>query len=123
LGLECNVCHQGPGSAGSGEACSGCHSLHHQATLECRLCHTESPRVNHRGDMAHVTACTVCHSGSDQAGLTEWSLSVCLVCHQDMEDHSGGMECLLCHEILPLPGGGGSGGGRPSSPVLHSRSR
>ena len=92
------------------EVCAGCHSLHHQPSTDCRMCHTEDPKGNHRADMAHVTACTVCHSGADQAGLTKWSPSVCLVCHQDREEHSGGMECTLCHEIPPLPGGGGGGG-------------
>jgi predicted CXXCH cytochrome family protein len=60
-------------------------------------------------ELAHVTACTMCHTGSDQSGLTEWSRSLCLVCHQENEEHSGGMECRLCHEIPPLPGGGGGG--------------
>jgi predicted CXXCH cytochrome family protein len=112
MGLPCATCHQGPGTAGgSPEVCAGCHSLHHQVTVECRACHTDDAKGNHRGDMAHVTACTVCHSGEAQAGLTKWSPKVCLVCHQDREEHSGGMECILCHEIKPLPGGGGGGGG------------
>lgn len=126
MGLDCTNCHQGPGSAGSGEACAGCHILHHQPATDCRLCHTESPRDRHRADMAHVTACTVCHSGAEQAGLTKWSRTICLVCHQDREDHSGGMECTLCHDIPPLPGGGEGEsvrGGEATSPYLHLVSR
>jgi predicted CXXCH cytochrome family protein len=66
-------------------------------------------------ELAHVTACTTCHTGADQAGLTKWSRFVCLACHQENEEHSGGMECTLCHEIPPLPGGGG---GSPHHPEL-----
>jgi nitrate/TMAO reductase-like tetraheme cytochrome c subunit len=121
MGFDCATCHQGPGTAGSGEVCATCHSLHHQPTTECRLCHTGDPKANHRADLAHVTACTVCHSEADQAGLTKWSPTLCLACHQDREEHSGGMECTLCHEIPPLPGGGGGGGegGEGISPYLH----
>ena len=97
------------------EVCAGCHSLHHVVTVDCRLCHTQDPKSNHQANLAHVTACTVCHTAPDQAGLTQWSRNVCLVCHQTREEHSGGMECTLCHEIAPLPrrGGGGNteGGG------------
>jgi hypothetical protein len=109
MGLACATCHNGPSASVDLESCATCHSLHHQPTTDCRLCHQENPRDNHRADMAHVTACTACHQGSDQAGLTRWSRNVCLVCHQEMEPHSGGMECTLCHEYPPLPGGGGGG--------------
>jgi hypothetical protein len=109
MGLECATCHQGPGTGGTAEACATCHTLHHQPSMNCLMCHTENPQDNHRADMAHVTACTACHNGPDQAGLTEWSPTVCLVCHQDMGEHSGGMDCTLCHEFPPLPRGGGGG--------------
>ena len=124
MGLTCATCHTEAGAGANLDACVTCHSLHHQTSTDCRMCHTEDPKGNHRADMAHVTACTVCHSGSDQASLTKWSPMVCLVCHQDKEEHGGGMECTLCHEIPPLPGGGGGGGsgGRASSPFLHVKS-
>ena len=83
----------------------------------------EDPKGNHRADMAHVTACTVCHSGSDQASLTKWSPMVCLVCHQDKEEHGGGMECTLCPRDCPFPAGVGVvGAGRAGSPFLHVKS-
>jgi nitrate/TMAO reductase-like tetraheme cytochrome c subunit len=110
MGFSCDACHQEPGAAGSPEVCAGCHSLHHVVTVECRMCHIEDPKPNHLPELAHVTACVACHQEPDQAGLTSWSRSVCLVCHQTQEEHSGGMECTLCHEIPPLPGGGGGGG-------------
>jgi nitrate/TMAO reductase-like tetraheme cytochrome c subunit len=122
MGFTCATCHTEPEARGGTEVCAGCHSMHHQPSADCRLCHTGDPKANHRGDMAHVTACKVCHSEPDQAGLTQWSPNICLVCHQDREEHSGGMECTLCHEIPPLPGGGGGGGGEGTggiSPFLH----
>jgi hypothetical protein len=109
MGFPCSTCHQDAGSAGSAEVCAGCHSLHHVVTVECRMCHIEDPKTNHLPELAHVTACVACHQESDQAGLTSWSRSVCLVCHQAQEEHSGGMECTICHQIPPLPGGGGGG--------------
>ncbi|NNM05882.1 MAG: hypothetical protein HKO65_12400 [Gemmatimonadetes bacterium] len=112
MGFDCATCHSEPGAKANLEVCAGCHSLHHQVTTDCRLCHTEDPKGNHMPELAHVTACVSCHTAGDQAGLTEWSRNVCLVCHQENEEHSGGMECTLCHEIPPLPGGGG---GRPQS--------
>jgi len=109
MGFGCDACHVAPAMAVEEERCVGCHSLHHQVTIDCRLCHTENPKDKHMPELVHVTACTLCHTGSDQAGLTQWSRNVCLVCHQGREEHSGGMECTLCHEIPPLGGGGGGG--------------
>jgi len=116
MGLPCTTCHQDPGGGGSDQACAGCHSLHHQVTVDCRLCHTGDPKANHMPQLAHVTACTACHQGPDQAGLTQWSRYVCLACHQDREEHSGGMECTVCHEFPPLPRGGGGGDGGGDAP-------
>ena len=107
MGFQCSLCHTEPGAGASVEVCASCHSLHHTPTADCRLCHTEDPKGNHMAELAHVTACTACHTGADQASLTRWSPNLCLVCHQSREEHSGGMECTLCHEIPPLPGGGG----------------
>lgn len=118
MGFDCTTCHQEPGAGTNLEVCAGCHSLHHQVTTDCRMCHNEDPKGKHMPELAHVTVCTTCHTGEAQAGLTRWSPTVCLACHQDREEHSGGMECTLCHEIPPLPGGGGEGGG--GSPFLHS---
>jgi hypothetical protein len=103
MGLGCETCHQGTEPV-TEEVCAGCHSLHHTPTTECRLCHQTDVKANHQPELAHTVNCTLCHSAPEQAGLTEWSRSVCLVCHQDKEEHSGGMECTACHEIPPLPG-------------------
>ena len=119
MGMECAFCHTEPGAGGSGEVCAACHSLHHTPATDCRLCHTEDPKPVHMSaEIAHTSGCTTCHTGADQAGLTEWSRNVCLVCHQQNEEHSGGMECTLCHEIPPMGGGGGGGNGE-ESPYLH----
>ncbi len=107
MGFSCATCHQPAGGAGRPEVCAPCHSLHHVPTTDCRLCHTGDPKSSHMAELAHVTACTACHTGSDQAGLTKWSRTMCLACHQDKEEHSGGMECEVCHQMAPLPGGGG----------------
>ncbi len=107
MGFDCTTCHTEPGAGTNPDVCATCHTLHHQVNTDCRLCHTEDPKDKHMAELAHITACTACHTAPDQAGITKWSRSVCLVCHQGNEEHSGGMECTLCHEIPPLPGGGG----------------
>jgi len=108
MGFTCNLCHQAPAMVVDQDACSQCHSIHHTPDRNCRLCHTEDTGSKHMAELAHTAGCTVCHTGSDQAGLTSWTPQLCLVCHQDREEHSGGMECTLCHEKPPL-GGGGAG--------------
>jgi len=107
MGFGCDACHQSSTMRVEEESCSTCHSLHHTPSTNCSLCHTEDPKGSHMAELAHTTGCTACHTGADQAGLTEWSRNVCLVCHGENEEHSGGMECTLCHEFPPLGGVGG----------------
>jgi hypothetical protein len=102
MGFDCATCHKEPGSGADLEACATCHSLHHQLSADCRLCHTESPREKHLAEVVHTMECTTCHTAPDQAALTELSRNVCLVCHGEVEEHSGGMECSLCHEFPHL---------------------
>jgi hypothetical protein len=110
MGFACNTCHQAPSMAVTGDPCAQCHSLHHMPDRNCRLCHGEDTQGKHMAELAHTAGCTTCHTGEDQAGLTTWSAQICLVCHQDKEEHSGGAECTLCHEMPPLGGGGGEPG-------------
>jgi nitrate/TMAO reductase-like tetraheme cytochrome c subunit len=106
MGFTCDFCHQSPSMGVEDATCAQCHSLHHSPERECRLCHTDDTGQKHMAELAHTAGCVTCHTGADQAGLTSWSPQICLVCHQDKEEHSGGMECTLCHEMPPLGGGG-----------------
>jgi nitrate/TMAO reductase-like tetraheme cytochrome c subunit len=105
VGFTCELCHQAPTLSVPEESCAQCHSIHHTPDRNCRLCHGEDTGSKHMAELAHTSGCTLCHGGSDQAALTSWTPQVCLVCHQDQEEHSGGMECTLCHEIPPMGGG------------------
>ena len=102
MGFSCDLCHQSPSMAVGADTCAQCHSLHHTPDRECRLCHADDTGQKHMAELAHTAGCTTCHTGADQAGITSWSPEICLVCHQDKEEHSGGAECTLCHEMPPL---------------------
>jgi nitrate/TMAO reductase-like tetraheme cytochrome c subunit len=106
-GFPCAMCHTPPAMDARGVRCDDCHGSHHQATADCRACHTQDVKAKHPGAMVHG-ACAACH-GDKVAGITQWSRKVCTVCHVDRIDHNAPVACDLCHKVPSPPGGGGGG--------------
>ncbi len=99
--LQCSACHGPPPTYTPRVDCESCHSKHHQANAECRLCHAGLPLKAHTR-AAHL-ACggSGCHQDAAVASLS-WSREVCLACHQDRVLHEPGLACESCHKVPAL---------------------
>ncbi len=110
-GLSCDFCHEPPSMSAQGADCASCHVIHHEPERNCLLCHGPETQSRHPGAVIHTIPCTSCHTKSEQKPLVRWSRTVCLVCHQDRVEHNAPVECVQCHQIPPMGGGGGEEAG------------
>jgi hypothetical protein len=95
--VQCTTCHTTPVTLASTADCASCHTEHHVATAECRLCHAGAKEDHTR--QAHLgCAGSGCHSMRQPVALQE-TRNVCLTCHVDMVNHRTGRECAGCHEV------------------------
>lgn len=105
--IACGSCHSGaPDLSAADVACADCHEEHHRADVRCASCHREAPEDAH--PLAAHATCTGsgCHERAADANarrlLTASSRSVCLACHQELEDHRPGERCARCHLMPPV---------------------
>jgi hypothetical protein len=86
------------------QSCNGCHEEHHRTTATCVTCH--APPVATAHTVQSHLSCTGsgCHTDTPFEGVPR-ERAACLVCHQDLQDHQPGRECVDCH-ALPTPLGG-----------------
>lgn len=113
--LACAECHQDrPSLSAAGTECASCHLEHHDPDTRCAACHVEVEATHHPADRVHVTCSgSGCHAEAGTADRT-WSRSVCLACHQELEDHEPAGECAACHAVPERrsgPPGSGTDGG------------
>lgn len=106
-GLPCTQCHTPPAMSAAGLDCDTCHGLHHQPEATCLQCHRGGALDRHPGAVVH-TNCTLCH-GAKAEGIDRWTRQVCTACHADRTEHNAPADCVLCHQIPALGGGGGDG--------------
>ncbi len=102
--ITCGQCHVPPFMDASGTDCTTCHMIHHTPSTDCTACHEPSVGAIHP-PAVHQSGCQPCH-GEAVPLLTSWSRDVCLVCHQDRVEHNSPLDCVQCHDI-PAMGGGG----------------
>lgn len=109
--LACAECHQGrPALSAAETECASCHLDHHDPDTRCAACHVEVEAAHHPVDRVHVTCSgSGCHAEAGTADRS-WSRSVCLACHQDLENHQPARECAACHAV-PERRSGPSGSG------------
>ncbi|MFW6191847.1 MAG: hypothetical protein ACOC83_00060 [Gemmatimonadota bacterium] len=98
--LACADCHEGrPSLSAAGTECASCHQEHHDPDARCAACHVEAEATHHPSDRVHLTCSgSGCHTESGTADAS-WSRSVCLTCHQELEDHEPAGECAACHAV------------------------
>jgi class III cytochrome C family protein len=95
--VACGTCHATPVTLAVSRDCASCHSDHHAAEAECRLCHRPAKADHTR--QAHLgCAGSGCHTMRQPVALQE-TRNVCLTCHGDMVNHRPGRECAACHEV------------------------
>lgn len=102
----CATCHQAMPNLKPTVECSTCHEKHHQPTARCMTCHRQPPAGAHTLD-AHLTCNKAgCHNEPVTEHLTD-TRNICLVCHQDKENHEPGKLCAQCHQVRPTAAKGG----------------
>ena len=95
--VQCDACHGTPLTMAVTKDCASCHSEHHVADADCRLCHRPAKADHTR--QAHLgCAGSGCHSMRQPVSLEE-KRNVCLTCHGDMVNHRPGRECAVCHQV------------------------
>ena len=95
--VKCGACHGEPVTLAVNRDCGSCHSQHHVAEADCRLCHRPAKAEHTR--QAHLgCAGAGCHTMRQPVSLQE-TRNVCLTCHTDMVNHRRDRECANCHEV------------------------
>jgi len=103
--LDCASCHQNPPALTPAASCATCHEAHVEAEVRCASCHVAPPPGAHDVN-AHLTCSGAgCHSAPQVEALAS-TRPVCLVCHQEQEEHEPDGNCIDCHRVRP----GGTGG-------------
>jgi len=110
-GIDCSRCHtQGLARSAASVDCDGCHEKHHEVDNNCVSCHQQPPSSAHPSARAHVTCSgSGCHNPPPFKGVPR-TRTVCLVCHQQQQNHNPGRECSDCHALPPPLSAGGSEG-------------
>jgi hypothetical protein len=101
-GIACATCHTEPVTLSArATSCESCHQEHHAATLDCVRCHQEAPPADVHPRIAHVT-CTGAGCHDAQPFLEqERTRTLCLSCHQELNDHKPDVNCVDCHVLPP----------------------
>jgi hypothetical protein len=101
-GITCATCHTAPVTlSASATSCETCHQDHHAATADCVICHQEAPAEEAHPRIVHVT-CTGAGCHEAQPFLAqERTRSLCLSCHQALDDHKPEGNCVECHVLPP----------------------
>jgi hypothetical protein len=111
----CVSCHKAMPNLKPTEPCGTCHEKHHRPEARCMTCHQQPPPGTHTLD-AHLNCNTAgCHNEPVTEHMTEVR-SVCLVCHQQQENHEPGRVCAQCHQVRP----GGPDGSALADPTLST---
>jgi hypothetical protein len=95
--VQCSTCHTTPVTFAATADCASCHTQHHVAQADCRLCH-EPAKAEHTRQAHLGCAGSGCHSLQQPVALQE-TRNVCMTCHADMVNHRAGRECAACHEV------------------------
>jgi len=114
--FTCKTCHQAMPNLKPTVSCGTCHEKHHQPTARCMTCHRQPPAGAHTL-AAHLNCNAAgCHNEPVTEHMTE-TRNICLVCHQDRENHEPGKVCAQCHQVRPGGAAGAKGDVRapPSS--------
>jgi len=96
----CDACHRNGPTLTPNPSCASCHEDHHRPDARCMTCH-ESPATGAHPLAAHL-GCSGegCHTEPALAAMAQ-TRTVCLVCHQDQEQHEPGEQCAECHQVRP----------------------
>jgi nitrate/TMAO reductase-like tetraheme cytochrome c subunit len=96
----CLVCHGTPGTLAvpASKNCASCHDQHHEPDVQCRACHTATPKDAHTREAHLGCASAQCHAPQTVANLRP-KRNVCVVCHQNKATHKPGKECAACHQV------------------------
>jgi len=98
---ECASCHTDGLDLSAGAVdCTSCHEEHHEVETACVSCHVQAPNDDHPIDQSHLTCSgSGCHQDVPFEGVPK-TPEVCLVCHQDMQDHRPERnDCAECHAL------------------------
>lgn len=98
--LACLDCHAAAALDAAPAACAACHLEHHAAVAgrSCSRCHTLAGKGAHPREVHLGCAGAGCHQDRMAAALPP-ARSVCLVCHQQAQDHYPARECAACHAV------------------------
>jgi len=103
--LACALCHRALPALSPAEPCASCHADHHTAAVRCITCHV-TPASDAHDVQAHLTCGGAgCHRTPEVEALAA-TRPVCLVCHQEQEEHEPGGDCVECHQVGPEPRAG-----------------
>jgi len=109
---ECRTCHEQRPSMAPTKTCASCHAEHHTTKARCQTCHAQPPAAAHDAEAHLGCGGTGCHTAPDINAISR-TRPVCLVCHQDQENHEVGKQCADCHQVRP-------GMPAPDQAPLHS---
>jgi hypothetical protein len=95
---RCEACHENRPSLAPTAACGACHEDHHRPDASCVTCHRPPSQGAHTLN-AHL-GCSGggCHSDPSIDAIAQ-TRPVCLVCHQQQQNHEVGKECAECHQV------------------------
>jgi hypothetical protein len=97
---DCVACHESGPTLTPNPTCASCHDDHHRPDARCMTCH-EPPETGAHPLTAHLGCSgTGCHAEPALAAMAQ-TRTVCLVCHQDQEEHEPGEQCAECHQVRP----------------------
>jgi len=98
--LDCASCHQSAPLLTPAAPCASCHEEHHEPTVRCQSCHL--PPIESAHDVQSHLTCSGsgCHRAREVEAIAG-TRAVCLVCHQDQEEHEPAGDCIECHRVRP----------------------
>lgn len=101
--LACAGCHIATPALTPAVPCASCHQDHMAAEVRCAACHVAPPAGAHDVN-AHLTCSgSGCHNAPEVERASD-TRSVCLLCHQEQENHEPGGVCVDCHRVRPDTG-------------------
>jgi len=95
--LTCDRCHRGVEDVARVD-CASCHDDHHTPDVRCQSCHVPPPETAHDATVHLTCSGSGCHAAPTVEAFAS-TRTVCLVCHQEQEDHESGVECIRCHTL------------------------
>lgn len=99
---DCALCHVRAPALTPAESCATCHPDHHEADVTCSACHVAAPEEAHDLGVHQTCSGGGCHQDSVIEALSQ-TRTVCLVCHEEQENHESAEECTDCHRVRAEP--------------------